>query len=105
MCEDTPFITPGSVGSTLLISTANNPVQMPGPETPDSPQVKLLRVVAEALDTQNLDLLADALHKDLRRTIYPRSIGRPECNKEEWLQGATKFFGCLPDGAEASDIC
>ena len=51
-----------------------------------------------------MDLLADTLHKDFRRAIHPRSIARPEYGKEECLQIATKVFGCLPNGAEVSDI-
>ena len=33
------------------------------------------------------------LHKDFRRVVYPRSMGHPEQNKDEWRKELTGTFG------------
>jgi hypothetical protein len=75
---------------------------MSGPETVDSAQVKLVRTILEGMKTGDVDLLAKPLHKDLRRITYPRSLGRPEYNKEDWLQQIRELFALLAGGCEAS---
>lgn len=52
----------------------------------DSPQVKLMREWGQALEEKDLDRVEKTLHKDYRYTAYPRSLGRPEKTKEEWLE-------------------
>ena len=37
------------------------------------------------LQTRDLDLIAKPLHKDFRYVAYPRSLGKPEQTKEEYL--------------------
>jgi len=51
----------------------------------DSPQVKLLLEWGKGFEKRDFDLLAKPLHKDYRHIAYPRSLGRPEQTKEEWL--------------------
>ena len=52
----------------------------------DSPQVKLVHKWGLAFEKKNLDLIAELLHKDYRHTTYPRSLGKPEKTREEWLE-------------------
>ena len=40
-----------------------------------------------------MDLLAKPLHKDFRRVVYPKSIGHPEQNKEDWMKEITALLG------------
>lgn len=77
---------------------------MSGPETADSPQVKLVRGVVEGMRTKSVDLLYKQLHKDLRRIIHPRSLGIPDRNKEEYLQHITEFFAVWTEDCEASTL-
>lgn len=77
---------------------------MSGSETVDSPQVKLVRTLTEGMRLRDVDLLAGPLHKDLRRVTYPKSLGRPEYNKEEWLQQAIGLFDLWTGSCEASRI-
>ena len=58
-------------------------------ESSDSPQVKLIHEWDQAFRKKDLDLIANCLHKDYRRTTYPKSIGKPEQTKEEWLKHIT----------------
>ena len=39
-----------------------------------------------AFGNKDMDLLAKLLHKDYRYTGYPRSLGKPDKTKEEWLE-------------------
>ena len=34
----------------------------------------------------------ETLHKDYRHATYPRSIGRPEQTREEWLKHITEYM-------------
>ena len=52
----------------------------------DSPQVKFVHEWGLAFEKRNLDLIAKLLHKDYRHTTYPRSLGKPEKTREEWLE-------------------
>ena len=70
---------------------------MSDPESSDSPQVKFMRDWAEAFKKKDLDLIAKALHKDYRHTAYPRSIGRPEQTREEWLEHITTLLSLWED--------
>lgn len=55
----------------------------------DSPQLKLVAKWHRGFMEKNIDLLGEQLHKDFRRCTYPRSLNKPEQNREEWL----KHFG------------
>ena len=59
---------------------------MANPETSDSPQVKLFLECSRGFQTKDLDVIAKNLHKDCRYVAYPRSLGRPNQTKEEWLE-------------------
>ena len=59
---------------------------MANPESSDSPQVKLFLECSRGLQTKNLDITAKNLHKDCRYVAYPRSLGRSNQTKEEWLE-------------------
>jgi hypothetical protein len=67
------------------ITTFNRLVPMVIPESSDSPQVKLIREWARGFQMRDLDVVANTLHKDHRYVRYPRSLGKPEETKEEWL--------------------
>jgi hypothetical protein len=53
----------------------------------------------------DLDLLASTMHKDYHYTCYPRCLGKPEENKEEWLARIEKFISLwTADGPGVSYI-
>jgi len=56
------------------------------PENSHSPQVKLILEWDRGFEKRDLDFLAKPLHKEFRYTVHPRSLGRPEKTKEEWLE-------------------
>ena len=61
-------------------------------KTSDSPQIKVLNEWLHGLQTRDMDLIAKCLHKDYRSTIHPRSLGKPERTKEEWLEDLVRLF-------------
>ena len=78
------------VSGALLISVPPDPapghfVSMSDLVNSDSPQVKLLLEWGKGFEKRDFDLLTKSLHKDYRHITYPRSLGRPEQTKEEWL--------------------
>ena len=40
-----------------------------------------------------MDVLGKHLHKDFRRSVYPRSLGLPQQNNEEWLKEVGGVMG------------
>ena len=64
---------------------------MSSPEGSDSPQAKFVLEWAHALSNKNLDLVTKSLHKDYRHILYPRSLGKPEQTREEWLEHIAKI--------------
>jgi len=58
----------------------------------DSPQIQLMYEWNRGFETKDLGLIAKALHKDYRHISYPRSLGLPEQNKEEWLEFLGRDF-------------
>ena len=52
---------------------------------PTSPQINLVLEWAGGFKKDS-DTLAKLAHKDFRYITYPRSVGRPEYNKEEFLK-------------------
>lgn len=77
---------------------------MSSSQTVDSPQVKLALLCVEAFGKRDMNLVAKHFHKDVRRIIYPRSLGMPECNGEEWLQQVGKYFSLFDKEGEVSYI-
>lgn len=63
----------------------------------ESPQVKLVLEWLQAYKEGNFDLIAKALHKDHRRMTYPRSLNKPDRNKEESLEHIAQVLTCLKD--------
>jgi hypothetical protein len=69
----------------LWIITFNRLAPMIDPESSDSPQVKLMHQWGRGMQTRDLDLIAKPLHENFRYVAYPRSLGKPEQTKEEYL--------------------
>src|SRR5258706_11275258 len=69
------------------------PFKLPADTDLNSPQIKLISEWNEGFLQLNVDTLAKHVHKDFRRVVYPRSIGHPEQNKEEWIQEITGVIG------------
>lgn len=65
---------------------------MSGSKTTESPQVELIRSFAQGYEKMDPDHLAKHCHRDLRRVIYPRSLGLPEETKEQWLERITELM-------------
>jgi hypothetical protein len=65
---------------------------MANPKTSDSAQVKLVHEWGRGFQARDLDLIEKALHKDYRYALYPKSLGKPEETREEWL---ARFAGVL----------
>lgn len=62
-------------------------------EASDSPQVNLVHEWGRGFEKQDLDHIAKLLHKDYRHISLPRSINRPEENREQWLQHIGAVIG------------
>ena len=69
------------------------PSQLPADTDLSSPQIKLVTDWNEGFLQRNVDILVKHMHKDFRRVIYPRSLGHPEQNREEWLKEITGMLG------------
>ena len=67
--------------------------QLPADVNLNSPQIQLINEWHEGFKELNVDILAKCLHKDFHRVVYPRSIGQPEQNKEEWIRDITGIMG------------
>ena len=61
-------------------------------KTSDSPQIKVLNEWLHGLQTRDMDLIARHLHKGYRNVIHPRSLGKPERTKEEYLKDLVELF-------------
>lgn len=59
---------------------------MSGLETHGSPQLELVRSFLLGFEKRDVNLIEKPLHKDYRRITHPRSAGRPEQTKEEYVQ-------------------
>lgn len=73
-------------------STPNHFLPMSNAESSDSPQVKFILELCQAFSKKDIDFVAKNLHKDYRRNTYPRSLGKQDQTKEEWLE---EFGGVL----------
>ena len=62
-------------------------------EASESPQVNLVHEWGRGFEKQDLDHIAKLLHKDYRHISLPRSINRPEENREQWLQHIGAVIG------------
>ena len=70
---------------------------MPDWENSDSPQVKLMLEWGQGLENKDLALIAKCLHKDYRHTYYPRSLGKPDATREQWLEHITSVISLWTD--------
>jgi hypothetical protein len=59
---------------------------MANPESSDSPQVNLFLECSRGFQEKDLGAMTKSLHKDCRYIAYPRSLGKPDQTKEEWLE-------------------
>ena len=59
--------------------------------------MKLINEWHRGFKEGNMDLIAQPLHKDHRRVTYPRSLGKPEQTREEWLAQLASVFKGLTD--------
>ena len=75
---------------------------MSSSQTNDSPQVKFALSFVHAIGNRDADLLADHLHTDFHRIIYPRSLNRPEYDKGEWVQQYRELMGFWTENTNAS---
>lgn len=76
---------------------------MTSQQATDSPQVKLVHsFIIEGFGKGDLNLIANQLHKDLRRIYHPRSVGMPEQTKEEYIEHLAGVISLLPDGSQVS---
>ena len=55
-------------------------------ETNGSPQLELVRSYLLGIEKGDMKAVGRTACKDYRRITYPRSVGRPEQTKEEYLQ-------------------
>ena len=78
-------------------------LHLPADTDLSSPQIKLITEWNEAFLQRNVDMAVKPLHKDFRRVVYPRSMGHPEQNKDEWLEEITGIFG-LATGFDVGHI-
>ena len=76
---------------------------MSGPEITDSPQVKLVRSFCEDFKKRDMSQIAKHLHKDHRRLTYPRSLGKPEQTKEEYIKNTGEVMALWIDN-DASQL-
>jgi hypothetical protein len=68
------------------ITIPNRLIPMANPESSDSPQVNLFLECSRGFQKNDLGAMAKSLHKDCRYIAYPRSLGKPDQTKEEWLE-------------------
>jgi len=69
------------------------PSQLPAGTNLGSPQIKLLSNLTGGFAEMNVEIIGKQLHKDFRRSVYPRSLGQPELGKEDYLKEASGILG------------
>lgn len=50
----------------------------------ENTQLSVVRKWNEGFEKKDINLLVDPLHKDFTCVQYPRSLGMPDQNKDEW---------------------
>ena len=73
-------------------------------ETKGSPQLELVRSFLLGFEKQDVGLFEKPIHKNFRRTFHPRSIGKPEQTREQYLQYAEEFASLWGEEREVSYI-
>jgi len=69
------------------------PSQLPAGTNLSSPQIKLINDWNDAFTERNMEVFVSYLHKDFRRSVYPRSLGQSEQNREEALKELRGLLG------------
>ena len=69
------------------------PSQLPAGTDLSSPQIKLLSSWNDGFTELNVGSAGSHIHKDFRRSIYPRSLGQPEQSKEDLLKEISGWIG------------
>lgn len=62
-----------------------------------SPQINLVNEWYRALKARDLELIKKPLHKDHVRITHPRSLGKPDQGREEWLEEFGASLGFMTD--------
>jgi hypothetical protein len=81
------------------------PTQLPAGTNLSSPQIKLIGGLFEGVTEMNVETIGKHLHKDLRRSIYPRSLGLPEQSKEDLLKEISGIIGITTGMDVGHTIC
>jgi hypothetical protein len=69
------------------------PTQLPAGTNLSSPQIKLITEFYEAFKERNVENIGKYMHKDFRRSVYPRSTSEPEKGKEDCLKEISGYLG------------
>jgi hypothetical protein len=77
---------------------------MSGPQATPSPQVQLVVNLYQGFKKKDVNILAKYLHKDFRYTTHPKSLGKPELTRDEWLQESAEMMSLWASGSEASYV-
>jgi hypothetical protein len=72
--------------------TSSRFVPMSNIQNSTSPQVLLIFEWGRGFQEKNVDSIAKSLHADFRHITHPRSLNRPDQNKDEWLIHLSKIF-------------
>ena len=105
MVDDVPVDIQYIILPTCFWIATFNRLPMANPESSDSPQAKLFHECGWEFHKGDRALVEKTLHKEFRYIPYPRSLGRPEQKKEEFLEywaGTTSLWATPP---EVSYIC
>ena len=65
---------------------------MSDPKSSDSPQLKFTLGLLQSLQRKELEPLAKVLPNDYRQIFHPRSLGKPEQTREEYLEYVAGFL-------------
>ena len=58
--------------------------------------------MAEAYKRKDVNFITKHVHKDYRRFVYPRSLGKSEQNAEEWLKMTAEMMNVWTGDSKAS---
>jgi hypothetical protein len=86
------------------IAIFNRLIPMADPESSNSPYAKLLLECSQGFQARDLDVIAKYIHKDFRSVTYPRSLGKKEESKEEFLERWTGIIGLWTGDLDVSYI-
>ena len=70
----------------------------------ESAQSKFVHEWSRGFHENNLDTIVKPLHKDFRYALYPRSLGAPEQNREQFTECMKQMVGAGFVCYDVSDI-